>query len=75
MAEFKGKLYGGMLPLAEIFRYGGDLKWTSVGCVDTTPDAVYRRAWNMAAYQGRLFSGTMRMPPNRLLLKGELQCE
>ena len=59
MNVYNGKLYGGMLPLAEIFRYDGDLNWTSVGRVDTTPDVVYRRAWNMAVYQGRLFSGTL----------------
>lgn len=59
MTVYNGKLYAGTLPLAEIFRYDGDANWKSVGRVDTTPDVIYRRAWNMAIFNGRLFSGTL----------------
>jgi hypothetical protein len=56
---YNGKLYYGSLPLARIFRYDGDREWTAIGRVDHTPDVVYRRAWTMAVYQGRLFVGTL----------------
>ena len=56
--HYNGKLYAGSLPMAEVFRYDGDAKWNSVGRVDTTENVIYRRAWCMAVYRGRLFSGT-----------------
>ena len=59
MAVYNGKMYAGTLPLAEVFRYDGDQRWTSMGRVDLTPDVKYRRAWTMAVYQGRLFVGTL----------------
>lgn len=59
LGVYNGKMYAGTLPLAEIFRYDGDGDWKSVGRVDTTPDVVYRRAWNLAVHGGRLFSGTL----------------
>ncbi len=55
---YNGKLYGGTLPLAEVYRYDQP-DWTKVGRVDFTPDVIYRRAWTMAIYQGRLFVGTL----------------
>lgn len=59
LGVYNGKLYAGSLPLAEIFRFDGADDWTSVGRVDTTPEVVYRRAWNLAVYKGRLFAGTL----------------
>ena len=55
---YNGKLYAGSLPMAEIFRYDGDEQWNSVGRVDFTEDVIYRRAFSMAVFRGRLFSGT-----------------
>ena len=45
--------------MAEIFRFDGDDNWKSVGRVDFTEDVVYRRAWSMTVFNGRLFSGTL----------------
>ncbi|MCF6311486.1 MAG: LamG domain-containing protein [Verrucomicrobiales bacterium] len=56
--HYNGKLYAGSLPMAEIFRYDGDANWNSVGRVDFTKDVIYRRAFCMAVFQGRLSSGT-----------------
>lgn len=56
--HYNGKLYAGSLPMAEIFRYDGDDKWNSVGRVDFTKNVIFRRAFTMAVFQGRLFSGT-----------------
>lgn len=56
--HYNGKLYAGSLPMAEIFRYDGDEKWKSVGRVDFTRDVIFRRAFSMAVFKGRLFSGT-----------------
>ena len=59
LTVYNGKLYGGTLPSAEVYRFDGDHQWTRVGRVDFTPDVKYRRAWSMAVYQGRLFVGTL----------------
>src|SRR5262249_58263461 len=59
MAVHNGKLYGGTLPLAEVYRYEGETAWTPTGRLDLTPDVRYRRAWSMALFQGRLFCGTL----------------
>jgi hypothetical protein len=56
---YNGKLFGGTLPLAEVYRFDGDESWTNVGRLDHTPDVKYRRAWSMAVFQGRLFCGTL----------------
>ncbi|MGY8673200.1 MAG: LamG-like jellyroll fold domain-containing protein, partial [Verrucomicrobiia bacterium] len=56
--HYNGKLYAGSLPMAEIFRYDGDEQWRSVGRVDLTKDVIYRRAFSLAVFRGRLFSGT-----------------
>ncbi|MDF1746684.1 MAG: LamG domain-containing protein [Gimesia sp.] len=56
--HYNGKLYAGSLPMAEIFRYDGDEKWKPVGRVDLTRDVIYRRAFSLAVFKGRLFSGT-----------------
>lgn len=55
---YNGKLYAGSLPMAEIFRFDGNEKWNSVGRVDFTKNVIFRRAFSMAVFQGRLFSGT-----------------
>jgi hypothetical protein len=59
MLVHNGHLYGGTLPLAAVFRYDGDRGWTKTGQLDTTADARYRRAWTMAAFDGRLFCSTL----------------
>lgn len=59
MLVHNGGLFAGSLPLAEVFRFDGKDRWASVGRVDLTPDVMYRRAWTMAEYQGRLFVATL----------------
>ena len=54
MSVYNGKLYAGTLPLADVYRYDANSKWTSVGQLDKTPNVRYRRAWTMAVYQGKL---------------------
>ena len=56
--HYNGKLYAGSLPMAEIFRYDGDEKWKPVGRVDFTKDVIFRRAFSMSVFKGRLYSGT-----------------
>jgi hypothetical protein len=58
-------MYGGTLPLAEVYRYDGATTWTKFGRVDHTPDVRFRRAWSMAVYKGRLFVGAL--PSGRVL--------
>jgi hypothetical protein len=65
LVVYNGKMYGGTLPLAEVYRYDEGTQWTRVGRVDHTPDVKYRRAWSMAVYQGRLFVGAL--PSGRVL--------
>ena len=67
MLVHNGGLFAGSLPLAEVFRFrtDADAHWDSLGRVDFTPDVMYRRAWTMAEYQGRLFVGTL--PSGRVL--------
>jgi hypothetical protein len=55
---YNGKMYGGTLPLAEVYRFD-DPAWVNIGRLDFTPNVVYRRAWSMAVFQGRLFVGTL----------------
>lgn len=59
LVVYNGKLYGGTLPQAEVYRFDDDDMWTNIGRLDHTPDAKYRRAWSMAVFQGRLFCGTL----------------
>jgi hypothetical protein len=59
LAVHNGKMYGGTLPLAEVYRYDGGNAWSRTGQLDKTPDVKYRRAWSMAVYQGKLFCGTL----------------
>ncbi|MCX7418687.1 MAG: LamG domain-containing protein [Planctomycetia bacterium] len=67
MLVHNGSLFAGSLPLAEVFRYRTDTdpRWDSVGRVDLTPNVMYRRAWTMSEFQGRLFVGTL--PSGRVL--------
>ena len=55
---YNGKMYGGTLPSAEVYRFD-DPRWKQVGRLDFTPDVRYRRTWTMAVFQGRLFAGTL----------------
>ena len=59
MLVHNGHLYGGTLPLAAVFRYDGERGWTKTAQLDKTPGAKYRRAWTMAAFDGRLFCSTL----------------
>lgn len=65
MLVHNGGLFAGSLPLADVFRFDGKDRWASVGRVDLTPDVMYRRAWTMAEFRGRLFVGTL--PSGRVL--------
>lgn len=55
---YNGKMYGGTLPLAEVYRFD-DPQWTQVARLDLTSEVRYRRTWTMAVFQGRLFAGTL----------------
>ena len=55
---YNGKMYGGTLPSAEVYRFD-DPAWTKVARLDFTPDVRYRRVWTMSVYRGRLFAGTL----------------
>ena len=54
-----GALYGGTLPLGQIYRYEGGERWDLLKQLDTTPDVKYRRVWTMAQYRGKLFATTL----------------
>jgi hypothetical protein len=59
MAVYNGKLYGGTLPLAQVYRYDSDDNWTMVGQIDHTQGVKYRRVWTMVVYKGKLFASTL----------------
>lgn len=59
MLVHNGCLYGGTLPLGQIYRYDGGQRWTLLKQLDTTPDVQYRRVWTMAEYGGKLFATTL----------------
>lgn len=59
MLVHNGALYGGTLPLGQIYRYEGGRDWKLLRQLDTTPDVTYRRVWTMAAYQGKLYATTL----------------
>jgi hypothetical protein len=59
MLVHNGRLLAGSLPLAGVFQYEGDEKWSLLERVDLTPNVMYRRAWTMAEYRGRVFVGTL----------------
>lgn len=59
MLVHNGAFYAGTLPLAQIYRYEGEQKWSLLKQLDTTPDVKYRRVWTMAQYRGKLFATTL----------------
>jgi hypothetical protein len=59
MAVYNGKLYAGTLPHAEIYRFEADGDWAQLMRLDTTENALYRRAASMAVFQGGLWCGTL----------------
>lgn len=59
MLTHNGSLYGGTLPLGQVYRYDGDERWKLLKQLDTTPDVKYRRVWTMAQHQGKLFMTTL----------------
>lgn len=59
MLVHNGALYGGTLPLGQLYRYEGGRDWKLLRQLDTTPDVTYRRVWTMAAYQGKLYATTL----------------
>lgn len=65
MIVHNGRLLAGSLPLAGVFEFDGDSTWKLIQRVDLTPDVMYRRAWTMAEYKGRVFVGTL--PSGRVL--------
>ncbi len=58
LLEFNGQLFAGSLPTAKVCRYSGGTTWAYTGHLDTG-GGLYRRAWTLAAYDGKLFCGTM----------------
>ena len=59
MLVHNGRFIAGSLPLAEVYEYAGDDRWTRLKQLDSTPDVKYRRVWSMAEYQGQLFASTL----------------
>lgn len=59
MTSYHHELYAGTLPLAEVYRYDGDQKWTQMKRLDTTTDVPIRRTWACAEYDGGLFFSTL----------------
>jgi hypothetical protein len=71
LSVYNGSFYGGSIPRAEVFRFDGPNKWTSIGRLFDPPDfelvpvgshetAVqdWSRASSLTVYQGKLFSST-----------------
>lgn len=56
---YNGALYGGTLPHAQVHQYRGGQHWAEVGELDTTPDALYRRAVGLAIHNGALVWGCL----------------
>jgi hypothetical protein len=64
LTVYNGKLYAGLIPKAEVYRYEHDGDWKQLGSlarrsdwsVDTT--ATWTRVTCLSAFQGRLFAGT-----------------
>ncbi len=65
LVVYNGKMYGGTLPLAEVYRFdecadeNASPEWTKISRLDLTPDVKYRRVWTMSVFQGRLFAGVL----------------
>ncbi|MBI4028597.1 MAG: LamG domain-containing protein [Verrucomicrobia bacterium] len=59
-----GKLYAGVIPKAQVYRYEMDGHWTLLGSLASRPDynqqitASWNRVTCFATHQGRLFAGT-----------------
>ena len=59
-----GKLYAGVIPLAELYRYEADGRWDRLAQLGRRPDWAeenvdsWMRLTALASYQGRLFAGT-----------------
>jgi hypothetical protein len=71
LTVYNGSLYGGSIPRAEVFRFDGPQKWTSVGRLFDPPNFKlvpvgshatevqdWTRASSLTVYQGKLFSST-----------------
>lgn len=71
LTVYNGCLYGGSIPRAEVFRFDGPQRWTSVGRLfnppgfEPIPVGTYgkqiedwTRASSLTVYQGKLFSST-----------------
>jgi len=59
MLVHNGRLIAGTLPLAEVYEYDGQQAWRRMAQLDNTPDVMYRRAWTMAEFDGRVFTSTL----------------
>ncbi|MGC4153555.1 MAG: hypothetical protein QM628_10780 [Propionicimonas sp.] len=59
LAVYNGALYGGTLPHAQVHQYRGGQSWVEVGELDTTPEALYRRAAGLAIHDGALVWGCL----------------
>jgi hypothetical protein len=64
LTVYNGKLYAGLIPLAEVFRYERDNDWRQLGSLASRPDwsvdvtATWTRVTCLSTFQGRLFAGT-----------------
>jgi hypothetical protein len=71
LTVYNGSLYGGSIPRAEVFRFDGPSKWTSMGRLFDPPNFElvpvgsyakgiqdWTRASSLTVYQGKLFSST-----------------
>ncbi len=71
LTVYNGCLYGGSIPRAEVFRFDGPAKWTSMGRLFDPPNFElvpvgsyakgiqdWTRASSLTVYQGKLFSST-----------------
>ena len=64
LTVYNGKLYAGLIPLAEVYRYERDGDWSLLGSLarradwDVNTTATWARVTCLSAFGGRLFAGT-----------------
>lgn len=57
LVSFNGRLYGGTVPSAAVFRKNSD-DWEEVGRLEPRTDVLYPRAASLAVFNGHLHCGT-----------------
>jgi len=64
LAVYNGKLYAGVIPLGEVYRYETDGQWTNLGRLVQNEQLVEKNIWTwnrvpcLTVFRGRLFAGT-----------------